>query len=151
MNKALAGKSRVGVINSEVSYEAFPFMVSEENIHSLIRGRDVVIDCLDDPKVKLLCAKTTQREGVPFIHGAISGWCFRVHTMLPGDGIMELLCASGEGMERRMGCLPFTVAACACLQAAEAVKLLLGIGENTANRLIEADLLNMRFDEIFLQ
>ena len=126
-------------------------MATEENIDELLRGRDVVIDCLDNADSKLLCARAARRAGVPFIHGAISGWCIRVHAVLPGDESMEWLCTPGSGMEARSGSLPFAAAACACMEAAEAVKLLLGIGEHTGSRIIEADLLTMRFDEVELE
>ena len=148
MNKALAGRERVRAINSAVDYEAVDCMVTEENAAELMRGRDVVVDCLDNPEAKLLCARAARAAGVPFIHGAIAGWSLRVHTVLPGDDAMEWLCASGGGMEGLMGNLSFTAAACAALEAAEAVKLLLGIGEHTAGRLLEADLLTMDFAEI---
>ena len=148
MNKALAGRERVRAINSAVDYEAVDCMVTEENAAELMRGRDAVVDCLDNPEAKLLCARAARTAGAPFIHGAIAGWSLRVHTVLPGDDAMEWLCASGGGMEGLMGNLSFTAAACAALEAAEAVKLLLGIGEHTAGRLLEADLLTVDFAEI---
>ena len=151
MNKALAGKARVRAINSAVDFAAIDFPVTEENAEGLMRGRDAVIDCLDHPGAKLLCARAAGAAGVPFIHGAIAGWSLRVHTVLPGDDAMEWLCASGGGTEGLTGNLSFTAAACAALEAAEAVKLLLGMDGLTAGRLIEADLLTMRFEEIGLR
>lgn len=150
-NKAAAGKARVRAINSTVDYKAFERMVTEENAEDLMRGKNAVVDCLDSPRAKLICARAAQAAGVPFVHGAIAGWSVRVHTVLPGDRTMEWLCASSGGVEALTGNLPFTAAACAALVAAEAVKLLLGIGEHSAGRLIEADLLTMRFDEIELR
>ena len=151
MNKALAGRERVRAINSAVDYEALDFMVTAENAEALMRGRDAVVDCLDSPEAKLLCAGAARAAGVPFVHGAIAGWTLRVHTVLPGDDVMEWLCASGGGMEKLTGNLSFTAAACAALEAAETVKLLLGIGKHTAGRLVEADLLTMDFEEIGLR
>ena len=151
MNKALAGKARVSAVNSAVDYRAVACMVTEENAAELVEGKDVVVDCLDHPRAKLLCARAAQAAGVPFVHGAIGGWGIRVHTVLPGDEAMEWLCASGGGMEELTGNLSFTAAACAALEAAEAVKLLLGTGEHTSGRLIEADLLTLRFEDIPLR
>ncbi len=149
-SKTAAALSRVRAVNSEVELTPLAVMAEGGNIDGLVRGQDIVIDCLDNPEGKLLCARAAQNAGVPFVHGAIAGWSLRVHSVLPGDEIMELLCASGGGMEKLLGNLSFTAAACASLEAAEAVKLLLGIGEHTGGRLIEADLLTMRFDEVEL-
>ena len=148
VEKTAAAKARVNAINSQVVFQPVTVLASEDNINDLANGKDVIIDCLDNPGSKLACAKASQRLGIPFVHGAISGWCVRVHTVLPGDEIMELLCSSGGGTEKLLGNLSFTASACACLEAAEAVKLILGIGETTADRLIEMDLLTMHFDEI---
>ena len=151
MNKAFAGEARVREINSTVDYETIDFPVTGENAEKLMRGKDAVIDCLDRPQAKRLCAGAARAAGVPFIHGAIAGWSLRVHTVLPGDDAMEWLCADDGGLEKLTGNLAFTAAACAALEAAEAVKLLLGVGEHTAGRLMEGDLLTMQFADIPLR
>ena len=151
MNKALVAEARVRAVNSAVSFEAFPYAVTEENVGALLSGRHAAVDCLDNPESRLLCARAAQLAGIPFVHGAISGWSLRVHTLLPGDGIMELLCAPGAGAEKLQGNLPFTASVCAGMLAAETVKLLLGRGRSSSRCLIEADLHELRFDEIGLE
>lgn len=147
-SKAGAALERVREINSGVRLVPLPFRITEENAAETVRKADAVADCLDDPAAKLICARAASEAGVPFVHGAISGWCARVHTVMPGDDIMEALCGGGGGTEKFLGNLSFTASACACLEAAEIVKLLLGTGGDTRGALVEADLLTMAFERI---
>ena len=150
-SKAEAAADRVRAVNSSVDFRAVPEMATEANINALMGGAQLVIDCLDDPDARLLAARAAARAGIPFLHGAVSGWCLRVYTLLPGDGLLEFLCGrSGRGTEAFSGALPFTAAVCASLEAAEAVKQLLGMGRSGAGRLLEWDLLELRFEEIDL-
>lgn len=69
--------------------------------------------------------------GIPLVHGAIAGWYGHIATVLPGDATLRDLyaCHGGEkGIEQQLGTPSFTPAVVASLQAAEACKLLLGMG-----------------------
>ena len=111
-----------------------------------------------DQKQKRFVAYDARGRGIAAIVGKKDAEWFQVAPAgvdIPEGAAFEPsgdqhLILSGGGMEKLLGNLSFTAAACASLEAAEAVKLLLGIGEHTGGRLIEADLLTMRFDEVEL-
>lgn len=149
MNKARAAAQRVRAVNSSVTVEAVETFADENNLPALLEGQDLVVDALDTASMRVLTARLAGEKGIPMIHGAISGWSARVHTLFPGDTLMEFLCGTGEEMYAA-GNLPFTAAMCASIEAAEAVKLLLRRGTGADKRLIEIDLHSLTFDQIDL-
>lgn len=149
LSKAFEAQKRVAEINDDVEVTAVHAMFTPENADDLVAGQNVVVDALDNAEAKLLAAKTAGVWGVPFVHGAISGWCARVYTVMPGDTTMEMFCnGSAGGTEKTQGNLPFTAAYCAALEGAEVVKLLLKRGQTAAGRIVEADLYAQTFDVI---
>lgn len=149
VNKARVAAERVHAINSGVAVEAVEAFADETNLPALLEGQDLVVDALDTAPARLLAARLAGEKGIPMVHGAICGWSARVHTLLPGDEIMEFLCGGGSAMYAA-GNLPFTASLCASIEAAEAVKLLLHRGTAADKRLIEIDLHALTFDRIEL-
>lgn len=148
MSKARAAAARVHAINSDVAVEAVEVFADEKNLPALLEGKDLVVDALDNAPMRVLAARLAGEKGIPMVHGAICGWSTRVHTVYPGDEIMEFLCA--ENVMYAAGNLPFTAALCASIEAAEAVKILLHRGTVADKRLIEIDLHELTFDQIDL-
>jgi len=105
---------------------------------ALITDADVVIDALDDPGLKRTLAQACRDHALPFIHGAIAGMDgqLAVNTTLE-----HLYHDGGHGAEDTAGNLPFTAAFVAAMQAAEAVKLLTGIGESLEGEVLITDLM----------
>jgi molybdopterin/thiamine biosynthesis adenylyltransferase len=105
---------------------------------ALITDADVVIDALDDPGLKRALAEQCYAQALPFVHGAIAG----MDGQLAVNATLEhLYHDGGHGAEDTAGNLPFTAAFVAAMQAAEAVKLLTGIGESLTGEVLITDLM----------
>lgn len=151
-NKALTARERMEAVNPEISFTPVPEFLSAGNAGTLVANHHLVVDALDNVETRLLLFHAAQRAGIPMIHGAIAGWCLRVAAVFPEDTVLPALweSAGNHGVEAASGNLCFTAACAAALEAAEAVKLLLGRGTHLRRAILEIDLLNGTLDRIDL-
>lgn len=154
--KVEAAAKRLAAVNSSVSVEPVRAHLTSDNAADLITGCHCVVDCLDNVRSRFQLAQACQKAGVPVVYGAIAGWFGQVCTVFPGDVSFVSLYgavadASGEGVQKTEGNLPFTAGVVASFQAAEAVKVLLGKPDVIRNRLLMIDLLFGSVEEIALR
>jgi molybdopterin/thiamine biosynthesis adenylyltransferase len=150
--KALAAQQRMQAINPLVKVEAHQVSLTELNAPNLMQGCDLVVDALDNIPSRMVLIKATRELDIPLVHGAIAGWYGQVYVVQPGDKELEMLydrSPSAKGAEVELGNLAFTAALVASIQAAEAVKLLLGVGKPLEG-LLQIDLLHGTVDDISL-
>lgn len=150
-NKAEELKKRAAEINSQISVTALPLFIDEENGAGLLKDADLAIDALDSPRKKLMLQELCRQAGIPLVHGAVSGWQGQVGVIMPGDDTLaEIYPASARAAAAAaeknaaaaddcateavtLASPPFTAAAAGSLEAARAVRLLLG-REGAADR-----------------
>ena len=106
----------------------------------------MVLDALDNIPGRKLLAKACSKAGIPFIHGAISGWVAQAAISMPDDNLMELLYPQ-ETVLKDKSVLSFTPALCASMQASLCIRLLTGRPVETGI-LYYYDLLNQEFEVI---
>ena len=107
-----------------------------------------MLDGLDNIASRRILAAACAEVGVPYIHGAISGWVAQVGISMPGDGLIDVLYPEGVSFRDR-SVLSFAPALCASVQAALAVKMLIGRPVETGT-IYYFDLLNQEFETIRL-
>ena len=142
--KTLAAKQRVMAVNPLVEVDAVQADLTAENAMELVADCDVVVDCLDNIPSRLVLQEAAKNAGLPLVHGAVAGWFGQVCVVQPGEDLLSILYGDAreeQGEEVSAGALSFTVAAVGALQAAEAVKLLLG-RQGLSGELLMLDLLN---------
>ncbi len=145
--KVLAAQQRVMAVNPQVRVDAFQMVLDVDSINGVMQGCDVVVDALDGIPARLLLQDAAQKAGIPLIHGAIAGWCGQVCVIQPGERKLDALygiATQPKGAENEQGCLSFSAALVASIQAAEVVKTLLGVG-NLIDGLLYIDLLQGTF------
>jgi molybdopterin/thiamine biosynthesis adenylyltransferase len=127
-------------------------MLTESTAPGLMKGCDLVVDALDNIPSRMVLIKAARDLNIPLVHGAIAGWYGQVYFVKPGGKELEMLYESSpseKGVEVELGNLAFTAALVASIQAAEAVKLLLGVG-TLIQGLLQIDLLHGSVDVINL-
>ena len=154
--KVDAAAKRLAVVNSSVTVEPVRAYLTSDNAIDLIAECHCVVDCLDNVSSRFQLARACQEVGVPVVYGAIAGWFGQVCTVFPGDVSFASLYgavadASGEGVQKIEGNLPFTAGAVASFQAAETVKVLLDKPDVIRNRLLMIDLLFGSVEEMALR
>jgi len=148
VSKAETAKTRMQKVNSNIEVNAVAEYITENNGEEILRGHDLVIDALDNITTRLLIEKETQKLQIPLIHGAIAGWYGQVSVVLPGKPLYEKIYQenTNKGIETELGNLPFTAATTASIQAAEAVKVLLGRKDTLSGKLLTIDLLSQEYE-----
>ncbi len=151
--KALAAAERVAAVNSEVEVDPIAAYLRGENASELLAGCDCVVDCLDNLEARFWAAHACQNLGTPIVYGAIAGWFGQVCTVYPGDVSFAALYGEpfGESQHQKLGNLPFTAYSISSIQAAEAVKVVLGKPGQIRNRLLMVDLLDGSVDDMELR
>ena len=149
--KLLSARDRIADINPHVHVELYEERLTSENALNLIRDYDAVADGTDNFPTRYLVNDASVMTGVPNVYASIfrfegqasifgtpEGPCYRcLYPEPPPPGLVPS-CAEGGVL----GVLPGLVGT---IQATEALKLLLGIGEPLVGRLLLIDTLAMRF------
>ena len=117
--------------------------MDETNVDGLVRGMDLVLDALDNLQGRFVLADAARRFGIPFIHGAATGWWGQVSTFLPGSPLSLTAiygtARSRDAAEIAMGVLGPAPSLIASLQVFEAIRLLGGRKPAYADRLLFFD------------
>ncbi|MDB4878684.1 MAG: UBA/THIF-type binding protein [Gemmatimonadetes bacterium] len=153
-SKVSSAESRLRDLNPHVQVAAYHTRLTSANALDLLRGHDLVLDGTDNFASRYLLNDACVLLGIPLVHGSVlrfdgqaavfgaaDGPCYRCvfpEPPLPGQ-------VPGCAEAGVFGVLPGLVGT---IQAAEAIKLLLGIGESLAGQLLLVDALRMRFRSI---
>ena len=154
--KLLSARDRIRAINPHVNVELHEQRVSAANALDLVSGYDVVVDGTDNFGTRYLVNDACVLARRPNAYGSIfrfegqasvfateNGPCYRcLHPEPPPPGLVPN-CAEGGVL----GVLPGVIGT---IQATEAIKQVLGIGEPLIGRFLMYDALRMRFREIRL-
>ena len=154
-SKALVCKEQLALINPEVEVVCQQTMLDEKNAEKMLKGQDLVIDCLDTVPVRFLLMDWCERLGIPLVHGAIGGFYGQVANIFPGDRLLEWIYpakeSQGDGIEKELGNPGFTPQLVAAIQVSEGLKILAGKENYLRNALLHIDLLHNTMDRIELE
>lgn len=139
-NKAFEAKKRLSEINSETKVEIVTEKLNKGEITARLEGCDVVVDCLDTVRDKLLLQRIAKELDMPMIHGAIGGWFGQVTTIMPGNDTLDIIYPDGEEPDNSDGNPSFTPAIIAGFQVSEVIKVLLGYEDILQRKLLAIDL-----------
>ena len=152
--KLNSAKDRIKATNPNVQVDLYDCLFRSENAMDLVRDYDVVVDGTDNFPTRYLSNDVCVLSKKPNVYGSIfrfdgqatvfaphlGGPCYRCMFPEPPPPGMVPSCAEGGVL----GVLPGIIGV---LQAIEAVKLILGMGDPLIGRLISFDALKMRFRE----
>lgn len=153
--KAEAAKAYIECTNPACLVEAVCQPFSAKNA-SFLKDCDLVLDALDNIESRLLLEEYAEEFSIPLIHGAVSGWGGQACLILPGKRTLHRLYQDAVGAKgsmenaRSKTVLPFTAAACACLEMSLALKVLTEHSEKEDESLLVFDLLSGQFESIII-
>ena len=153
-SKAQVAAERVQAINPHVATDIYALRLAADNARDLVRPYDVAIDCTDRFSTRYLINDACVLEDRPDVYASIfrfdgqisvfhfqGGPCYRcLYPDAPPPGSVPT-CAEG-------GVLGVLAGLVGTWQANEALKLLLGIGEPLAGRLLLVEALGARTREV---
>lgn len=136
---------RVTTINQKLEGAAL-----EEQIQQV----DAVVDTTDNFASRFAINEACMRAGKPLISGAVVRFEGQVAVFPPGGPCYRCLYAEGGGPDEAcatLGVLAPAAGIIGSIQAVETIKVLLGIGQTLAGRLLLFDALNMEWREMKLR
>jgi sulfur-carrier protein adenylyltransferase/sulfurtransferase len=155
--KIESARERLRAINPEVRLEAHECCLSTANAIDLVSNYDLVVDGSDNFPTRYLVNDACVLTRRPYVYGSIfrfegqasvfaaeNGPCYR--CLYPEPPPSELVPSCAEG-----GVLGVVPGIIGTIQAAEALKLVVKIGEPLIGRLLVLDALAMQFREIHLK
>src|SRR5438034_6193385 len=156
--KTDSARRRIEALNPDVEVVPFRERLTSENVERILEpGWDVIVDGADNFPTRYLVNDASVWHGIPVVHGSIFRFEGQVTVFEPGNGPCyrclfaqppppELAPSCAEGGV--LGVLPGVIGS---IQASEALKLALGIGEPLVGRLLLYDALSGEFQEMKLR
>ena len=156
--KVDSAKATIEALNPDVDVVAYRERLTSENVERILGdGWDVIVDGADNFPTRYLVNDAAIWHDIPVVHGSIyrfegqvtvfkpnEGPCYRCLFPQPPPPELAPSCAEGGVL----GVLPGIIGS---LQANEALKLVLGIGDPLIGRLQLVDALHSTIDEVSLK
>lgn len=153
-SKAASAAARIRAINPDVRVREHPVRVQASNAQGILRDYDFVIDGTDSFASKFLLNDAAWFARKPLSHAGILRFEGQLMTILPGESACYR-CLFREPPPQgsvpscsQAGVLGVLAGVIGCLQATEAIKHLLGVGDLLTNALLIYDALAMRFRKV---
>ncbi|MEX0992141.1 MAG: molybdopterin-synthase adenylyltransferase MoeB [Actinomycetota bacterium] len=154
-SKVESAAETVASLNPGVDVVKYDTILTSANASEIIEPWDIVIDGTDNFPVRYLVNDMTQWLGKPLVYGSIYQWEGQNTVFMPGQESPCYRCLYPEPPP------PGTVPSCAeggvfgvlpgivgCIQATEAIKLILGEGDPLVGRLLIFDAMGMDFTTV---
>ena len=156
-SKVDSAKKTLTLLNPDVDVVTYDTRLSAENILDIIAGYDVIVDGADNFPSRYLLNDASVKLGIPVVHGSIfrfEGMVSVFHPtqgptyrdMVPEPPPAELAPSCAEAGV--LGVLPGIIGS---IQALEAIKILLGLGDGLIGRILAVDTTEMSFRTFKLQ
>jgi molybdopterin/thiamine biosynthesis adenylyltransferase/rhodanese-related sulfurtransferase len=149
--KVDSAKKTLTALNPDIDVVTYDVRLGADNILDIIDGYDVIVDGTDNFPTRYLVNDASLLKRIPVVHGSIfrfegqvtvfnpfAGPCYRCLVPEPPPADLAPSCAEAGVL----GVLPGIVGS---IQAMEAIKLLLGLGEPLVGRLLAYDALEESF------
>jgi len=153
--KAESAREAMAQINPAVEVLALVERVDDARLAALVQSADVVLDCTDNFKTRHAVNRACVKQRVPLVSGAVIRFDGQVSVFDPRSGenpCYSCLFPQDQAFEdvacSTMGVFAPLVGVVGAMQAAEALKLIMGIGESLAGRLLLLDGLRMEWSSI---
>lgn len=155
--KVESARERMQAINPDIAVRTYRKKLSADNALEIIRDYDFIIDGTDNFPAKFLLADACFFEKKPYSHAGILRFDGQAITVLPGQTTCYRCVfhaappASVVPSCSQAGVLGVLAGVMGTIQATEAMKFLLGIGDLLTDRLLIYDSLAMKFREVKLK
>lgn len=155
--KVLSASDSLRALNSECQIDTRVERLTGDALQEAVEAADVVVDCSDNFATRFLLNKVTQQCETPLVSGAAirmegqitvydsrqeDSACYR--CVYEDHGELQETCSETGVLSPLLGII-------GSMQAVETVKLLTGIGESLAGRLMILDALSMSWQTIKLR
>jgi len=151
--KTVSAERRIRWLNPDVEVKLWPVKFSAENALEIIKNFDFIIDGSDNFSTKFLVNDSCVIAGKPFSHAGVLGFKGQALTVIPhrkNSPCFRCVLPEQPAQDEtptcaQSGVLGPVAGTLGAIQAAEAVKIIAGMGEPLVGRVLHFDALAMRF------
>jgi molybdopterin/thiamine biosynthesis adenylyltransferase len=155
MTKVDSARLAIQALNPKTRVEGYKRSISESNLPALLDAVDLVVDASDNFATRFALNAACFRSGIPLVSGAAirtegqvavfsgqsGGPCYQ--CLYPRNGALDQTCSAN-------GVLAPLVGIIGSIQAAEAIKVILGAGKPLYGRLLLLDAMSMEWRSVRL-
>jgi molybdopterin/thiamine biosynthesis adenylyltransferase/rhodanese-related sulfurtransferase len=155
--KTESARRTINALNPDVNVVLHEEMLTEENVERVIAGYDAILDGTDTFETRYTLNDAAVAAGIPVVHASVFRFEGQLTTFVPYEGpCYRCLYPTPPPPELAPGCsvagvLGVVPGIMGMLQSLEILKLLLGIGDTLAGRLLLFDALDTTFTELKLK
>ena len=155
--KAFSARATLRALNPDVRVTALDWQLDGPELEEQVQASDVVLDCSDNFPTRFALNEACFRTGTPLVSGAAIRLEGQLSTFLPAREESPCYrCLYGGGGEMAETCsqegiLAPVVGVIGTLQAVEAIKVLLEMGETLCGRLLLFDAMRLEWRTIRLR
>jgi sulfur-carrier protein adenylyltransferase/sulfurtransferase len=155
--KVESARKTLTALNPDVTVVGHEEMLVAENVDRIIAGYDVILDGTDTFETRYILNDAAVAASIPVVHASVFRFEGQLTTFIPYEGpCYRCLYPTPPPPELAPGCsvagvLGVVPGIMGLLQANEVLKVLLGIGETLAGRLLLFDALETEFTELKLR
>ncbi len=155
-DKVISTQQTLKNINPDVKVIAVKHRLEGELLNREVKNADLVLDCCDNFSTRFAVNAACVKHKTPLVSGAAIRFEGQVSVFTPGINNSPcyncLYTDNGEEMQNcaRNGVISPITGIIGCIQAMEAMKLIMAIGETLTGRLLLLDGLSMQWNEMKL-
>ena len=144
--KVDSGADSIFRLSAEVAVDKIPQKLTNENVARIIAPYDVIVDGSDNLTTKLALNEACAEAGRPWVMGGVLRFFGQMMTILPGESACLRCLVGEEGANARgldcgdAGVFGAVAGFVGMAQAADALRVLVGLEPAWSNRLMTADL-----------
>jgi adenylyltransferase/sulfurtransferase len=153
--KTQSAAEKLNSLNSDCIIKIINERITPKNSKELLRDSDFVIEGSDNLATKMLINDTCIGLKIPFTIAGVLRFHGQIMTVVPENITSCYRCVFGDVTESdssmscsQAGVIGFVPGILGCLEANEALKYILGIGDLLTNKIMYVDLLRNSFDFI---
>lgn len=149
ISKVESARQTINGLNPDINVIGYETRVSSENILEIIKGYDVILDGCDNFPTRYLVNDACVMTGIPNVHGSIFQFEGQASVFYPGRGpcyrclFPEPPPPGAAPSCQEAGVLGVLPGLVGCVQALEAMKIILGVGRPLIGRMVYFDTLSM--------
>jgi len=153
--KVESAAESLAALNPLCGVQTFDLRLNPGNVGEVVQGFEVVLDASDNFPTRFLVSECCWRYKIPLVSAAATGWHGQLLVAAPGAENPCYRClvpepppAEAVPPSAQIGILGAVAGTMGCLQAVEALKLLLGLESDLTRRLLAYDGLQGRFQSL---
>ena len=153
--KAEAAEKRVKEINPSINFSAEKIKIDDENIDTLIKEKDIIVDALGGLSCRKTLQRAAQKKKIPLVTGGVAGVTGFVSFILPNQkktyyDLVDEGDEASDKEEKLLGSLVQAVSVVGSLMAMQTLLFLTDKKPTLQNKILFIDIENNFFETVLI-